>query len=181
MHESKDPAMKSPRKKKFHGRNDVKWLPNSHTCFVCGEGNHAGLQTRFYVEDDKVKTLLQAEEHHCGYRNTVHGGVVAAVLDECMGWAAGRAIGLMCYTGELIVRYVRPVPADRDLVVVAEVVRSSKRLAHVKGVIIDSEGVEYAKSEGRFIPLSVEQTLEVDDNLIYRGDEEQVFDHLRHL
>jgi uncharacterized protein (TIGR00369 family) len=158
---------------------DIAWLPNSHACFVCGEQNHAGLQTRFFIQDDKVKTILQAEPHHCGYRNVVHGGVVAAILDECMGWSAGRAIGLMCYTAELVVRYLRPVPADRDLVVESEITRSNKRLAQATGRIVDSDGVEYARAEGRFMPLSVEQTLEVDDNLLYRGDEVRVFDRLR--
>ncbi|MCP4639518.1 MAG: hotdog fold thioesterase [bacterium] len=155
------------------------YLPTSAPCFVCGEDNHAGLQTRFYVEDGVVKATLSPEPHHCGYDNVVHGGVVAAILDETMGWTAARAITRMCMTGELTVRYLKRVPADRELTVVTELVKASKRMAQTKGALVDSDGEVYARAEARFLPLSVEETLHVDDNLIYRGGEERVFDELR--
>jgi acyl-coenzyme A thioesterase PaaI-like protein len=100
-------------------------------------------------------------------------------MDECMGWAASRAIKRMCYTGELTIRYLKRVPTDGDLVVCSEVKRSSRLLAHVEGRIVDAQGEVYARGEGRFLPLSVEDTLEVDDQLLYRGGEERVFDELR--
>lgn len=154
-------------------------LPNSKPCFVCGEDNPAGLRTRFYVEDGKVKAPLRPLPHHCGYDKVVHGGVIAAILDETMGWAAARASGRMFFTGELTVRYLRPTPSGRPLTACAEVVRVTSRLTEAAGVLVDDDGVEYAKSKGRFVPLSVEATLAVDDALIYRGGEERVFDALR--
>jgi len=154
-------------------------LPNSKPCLVCGEDNPAGLKTRFYVEDGVVKAPLRPEPHHCGYENVVHGGIIAAILDETMGWAAARATGRMFFTGELTVRYLRPTPGDRELTASAEVVRVTSRLTEAKGVLTDEDGIEYAKSKGRFVPLSVEATLAVDDALLYHGDEERVFDKLR--
>lgn len=155
------------------------YLPNSDTCFVCGEENHAGLKARFFVENEVVKMHLEAEEHHCGYHNTVHGGVVAAAIDECMGWAAARAVQRMCVTGELTVRYLSRTPADRRLTVCAEVSRAHRRMVHTVGHIVDDEGHVYARAEARFLPLSVEETLQVDGALNYRGDEEDVFRELR--
>ena len=156
-----------------------RYLPTSETCFVCGEENHAGLRVRFYVEDEKVKMPLKVAEHHCGFKNVVHGGVVAAALDETMGWAAARAIGRMCVTGDLTVRYLRPVPANEDLTVSAWVLRAHRRMVQTEGAMEDGNGTVYARAEGRFLPLTVEETLMVDDALRYRGDEEQVFAHLR--
>lgn len=156
-----------------------KYLPNSASCFVCGEENLAGLRTRFYVEEGQVKMPLAPQQHHCGYANTVHGGVVAAALDECMGWAAARAIQRMCLTGELTVRYLHPVPADRDLTVVAEAVRAHRRMVNTEAYIADVEGKVYARGKGSFLPLSVDETLAVDDQLNYRGGEEEVFTGLR--
>ncbi len=158
---------------------EKKYLPNSKPCFVCGEDNPAGLKTRFYVENGLVKAPLQASPHHCGYRDTVHGGVIAALMDEAMGWAAARATGIMYVTAELAVRYLRPARQDIRLTVVAEVVKTTKRLAEAKAELVDEEGTVYARSTGKFFPLSPEASLEVDDNLIYRGDEERVFDSLR--
>lgn len=158
---------------------DKIYLPNSTTCFVCGEDNVSGLRTRFYVEEDRVKMPLNALEHHCGYENTVHGGIVAAALDECMGWAAARAIRRMCVTAELTVRYIDRVPVAPDLVVEAEVTKAHKRMVNTEARIMDSSGKVYARAEGRFLPLSAEETLRVDDALLYRGGEERVFDGLR--
>lgn len=158
---------------------DRLYLPNSRTCFVCGEDNHSGLRARFYVEEDRVKMPLNALEHHCGYENTVHGGIVAAALDECMGWAAARAIQRMCVTAELTVRYIERVPVSPDLVVEAEVTRAHKRMVQAEARIVDGTGKVFARAEGRFLPLSTEETLKVDDALLYRGDEERVFDGLR--
>jgi uncharacterized protein (TIGR00369 family) len=157
----------------------VQDLPTSPHCFVCGEHNPAGLNARFHVANGFVKMPLTAGDRHCGYPNVVHGGVLAAALDECMGWAAARSIHRMCVTGELTVRYLKPVAPGPGFTVHAEVVRSSRRLVHTKGWITGPDGERHASAEGRFLPLSEQETLRVDDGLVYRGGEERVFDVLR--
>ena len=155
------------------------YLPFSRTCFVCGDENHAGLHTRFYVENGDVKTRLTAREVNCGCKDVVHGGIVAAVLDETMGWAAARALERMCVTGELTVRYILNVPNDREFTVSTRVQKSNRRLALTEGEIVDDEGTTYATATAKFLPLSIEKTLEVDDGLVYLGGEERIFDQLR--
>lgn len=159
--------------------NNRQYLPNSTWCFVCGEDNHAGLQTRFFIEDDYVRTILKPQMYHCGYKNVVHGGIVAAILDETMGWAAARAIGLMCYTGELTIRYVKHVPADRDSIVSAEVVKAGRRMAIIKGTLHSEDGEVFAHAEAKFLPMSAEETAIVDGMLLYKGDEVRMFEHLK--
>jgi len=156
-----------------------KLLPNSHECFVCGEDNPAGLRVRFYCKDGIVKTRWTPAPHHCGYPNVLHGGVIAAVLDECMAWSAARSIGRMCVTGELVVRYRKRVPSDRALTVTSEVTEPGKRLVRTKATLTDDDGEEFAEAFGKFVPTSAQETLDVDDALLYRGDEERVFDALR--
>ena len=159
--------------------SSIQYLPISAPCFVCGKDNEAGLQTRFYVEGGAVKAKLNPQPHHCGYENVVHGGVVVAILDEGMGWAGSLVIKRMCYTAELKVRYLKPVPADKEMTLVTEVIRSTKRLTHSKGSIMDDSGEVYVHGEGRFIALSVKETLLVDDHLIYHEGDARPFDELR--
>lgn len=154
-------------------------LPNSDWCFVCGEDNHAGLQTRFYVEDGKVKARLRPQNHHCGYKGVIHGGIVASILDETMGWAAACAINRMGVTAELTVRYLINVPDDRELTCVTWVEKSNKRLVLTVGELVDDEGTVYATAKAKFTPLSEEKTLEIDDMLNYQGGELRLFDELR--
>ena len=160
-------------------KNGYKTLPRSHSCFVCGIDNSAGLKARFYVKEDRVCMPLEVQPHHCGYPEVVHGGVVAAALDECMAWAANRVLGLMCVTGRLSIRYMHQTPPNAGLEVQAKVKKSNRLLAYTEAVLVDGAGKIYAKAEASFMPLSAEQTLYVDDNMIYTGDEERVFDHLR--
>lgn len=159
--------------------NGKAYLPRSEECFVCGKDNPAGLNTRFYVEDGMVKMRLRARGHHCGYEGVVHGGVVAAALDETMAWAATQAMERMCLTGELTVRYLKPTPAGRDLTVAAEATDSNRRMTRTRARLEDADGVVYARAEGRFLPMTVEDTLYVDDNLLYEGGEVRPFDRLR--
>jgi uncharacterized protein (TIGR00369 family) len=109
----------------------------------------------------------------------LHGGVVAALLDETIAWAANRALARMTVTGELRVRYRKPVPGDREMLVWAEITKSNRRIAYGTGAIVDEQGEEYARAEGSFLPMSAEETLQIDEHLIYRGGEERVFDSLR--
>jgi uncharacterized protein (TIGR00369 family) len=164
---------------KIDPNSDRKYLPNSEQCFVCGETNPAGLKLRFFVEDGLVKALLKPARHHCGYPNVVHGGVVASAIDECMAWAATREFKRMSVTGQLTVRYIKRTPGDRPLTVCAEVTKANRRVTYAQGWIQDEQGTVYARGEGSFLPLTEEDTLFIDNALIYRGGEERVFDELR--
>ena len=154
-------------------------LPNSDWCLVCGEENEAGLQTRFYIEDGIVKATFRPRAHHCGYRGVIHGGIVASVLDETMGWAAAVEINRMCVTGEMTVRYIENATDDRELICVTKAEKSNKRIVYTVGELVDDEGKKYASAKGKFTPLTDAKTLEVDDMLKYRDGDTRLFDELR--
>lgn len=62
--------------------------PNSRHCFVCGVENPHGLHLTFkQTAPDEVTVEYTVPEHFQGYPGVVHGGIVAAMLDE----VAGRA------------------------------------------------------------------------------------------
>ena len=64
--------------------------PTSRMCFVCGRENPTGLHLKFY-EDQQAEQILAEitiPEVYQGYPGVVHGGIVAAILDEVSGRAA---------------------------------------------------------------------------------------------
>jgi len=154
-------------------------LPTSDSCFICGEENPRGLRARFFTEGEWTVLPVRPDSHLCGYPGVVHGGVIAAMLDECMGWAAARAIGRMCVTAELTVRYLHPTPAGVPLETRARCTRANRLLALTEAVLVDAQGTEYARATGKFMPLTDEETLRIDDGMRYRGDEVRVFEPLR--
>jgi acyl-coenzyme A thioesterase PaaI-like protein len=63
-----------------------------------------------------------------GAPGIVHGGIVAAVLDEACGQVA-RLAASPAVTSRLEIRYLAPVPVDQELKVGAEIVESGARSA----------------------------------------------------
>ncbi|CAN5587596.1 hypothetical protein BH10ACT2_BH10ACT2_15820 [soil metagenome] len=79
----------------------------------------------------------------------VHGGFVAAVLDELLG-AAAVVAGLGGFTGTLTVRYLKLTPLDTDLDLAARVEASEGRKVIVTGEI-SANGEVCATAEATFI------------------------------
>ncbi|NPA07323.1 MAG: PaaI family thioesterase, partial [Chloroflexi bacterium] len=63
--------------------------PNSAHCFVCGLRNPYGLKMRFLqIAPDRVRAYAVVPEVYQGYPGVVHGGILAAMMDEVTGRAA---------------------------------------------------------------------------------------------
>jgi len=152
-----------------------RYLPHSHRCYVCGDSNPSGFSVRLYIEGDEVALDFTARKEHAGYSNRVHGGIIAALLDEAMGWAVAREIKLMTYTAEMKVRYRLPVPVEVPLQIRARSTRVDSRLCKAEGEIL-VDGKVGARAEGSFIPMSAEETREVDSYLVYEPDTLRIFD-----
>ncbi len=108
--------------------------PSSRSCFVCGRDNPVGLKMVWenHPEEGEIRSTVTVREEFNGYPGIVHGGILAAMLDE----TAGRAVLLeggpddLMVTAKLEVTYRRPTPTDTPLLVVGRVVsarRSGRR------------------------------------------------------
>jgi uncharacterized protein (TIGR00369 family) len=94
-----------------------------------------------------------------GYRDVAHGGVVAALLDETMGWAA-TVFGKehpMYVTGEITVKYLAPVPVGEEIEVRSRLVEDAGRLAYAEGQLLHG-GKVCARAKGKFVPMTREAT-----------------------
>ncbi|MCL5884119.1 MAG: PaaI family thioesterase [Deltaproteobacteria bacterium] len=138
---------------------EKEYLPHSTGCFLCGEGNACGVRTRFFVEGDAVRARLALPRHVNGYRNVAHGGVLAALLDESIGWAAtvfGRKHP-MYLTGELTVKFLAPVPVGEEIEIASRLVRDAGRIAFGEGEL-SCGGKVCVRATGKFFPMSREET-----------------------
>ena len=154
-------------------------LPWSQTCYLCGESNPLGMQVKFKKDGREVYTECRVDERREGYHGLAHGGIVAALLDETMGWAVALSIGRMCMSAEVTIRYLKPLPVDTDIVVSAKPGRCSRRIGFGEGEVRGADGTLYARASGKFLPISLEETLHVDSMLIYPDGAESIFSELR--
>lgn len=141
---------------------EKEYLPHSSGCFLCGDENPCGVRLKFFVEDGEVRARITLPRHVNGYRNVAHGGVLAALLDESMGWAATVFGGSqrMYLTGELTVKYIAPVPVGEEIEVRSRLVRDAGRIAYGEGELV-SGGEVRVRARGKFLPMSRESTAEV--------------------
>lgn len=146
------------------------YLPHSSGCFLCGVENRSGVRARFFVEGNEVLGRVTLPRHLNGYKDIVHGGVVAALLDETMGWAAtvfGKTHP-MYVTGEITVKYLAPVPVETEVEIRSRLVEDAGRLAYSEGEL-RCGGTVCARARGKFVPMSPEGTAEVIPYLRFEG------------
>ncbi|MBM4433596.1 MAG: PaaI family thioesterase [Chloroflexi bacterium] len=133
-----------------------------HWCFACGRRNPAGMHLDFDVARHSAETTYVGQQRHQGYEGTLHGGVVAALLDETMGWAIFHQ-GIWGVTAKLDVTYRRPVPVGEELRVRAEVVRDRGRAIELHGTVARaSDGEVLAEAAGLFLRMPDERRAELE-------------------
>jgi len=129
-------------------------LPHTRSCFVCGEANPLGLNLRFETDGRLVRTRFEPRPEHAGFRHTVHGGLIATVLDEAMVWACAVQTKQFGFCAELNVRFVHPLSPGQPVTVVAELGANRRgRLFEAKAEFRDAGERVLASATGKYIPL----------------------------
>jgi uncharacterized protein (TIGR00369 family) len=79
---------------------------------VCGDRaiNPAALEVRWWWQEERGRVVghFVPDGRHSGYAGIMHGGLLSALLDECLAWACAVERRSYCVTGELTVRFKRP-------------------------------------------------------------------------
>jgi acyl-coenzyme A thioesterase PaaI-like protein len=117
--------------------------PNSRNCFGCGLENPIGLKLEiFQTEPGVVETTYTAPEHFEGYPGTLHGGIVASILDEVssrahMGVSTNPRF---MFSGKIEIKYRANVPIGKPLKIIGKAGISRGKTAEGWAGIYDEEG-----------------------------------------
>jgi acyl-coenzyme A thioesterase PaaI-like protein len=137
---------------------DNKRQPNSKSCFACGLGNPTGLQLRFDITaPGEVTSIYSVPSQFQGFPGIVHGGIVAAMLDEVC-WRAPMGVDQprFMFTARLDVRYRMNVPLETPLRIVGRVVKSKSRTVTSTGKIYGPGGDVLAEAEALLVHASLD-------------------------
>jgi uncharacterized protein (TIGR00369 family) len=104
---------------------------------------------RFYQDGPgEVSAEFTVPEHFQGYPGVVHGGIVAAMLDEIAGRVhISEDPPRFMYTARMEVRYRRNVPVGQQLRLVGKVGKSRERTASATASIYSAQGELLAEAE----------------------------------
>lgn len=101
-------------------------------CFVCGKQNADGLHLHFeLVGDDRIRTEFIPLKRFQGWKDILHGGIIATILDEVMvNGAYLRQI--MAVTTKLEMRLRRPAAIGARLIFYGQIVKQDSRTVTTK-------------------------------------------------
>ncbi len=121
-----------------------------------------------------VRARFAFGAEHVGFRDTVHGGLSATLLDEIMTWVCAVRAKRFAYCAELNVRYLLPVRPNRELVALAELtVNRRGRLFEAKAELRDAAGTVLVTATGKYLPLKERDAAEMATDFV--GDLSGVF------
>ncbi len=130
--------------------------PNSRHCFICGLENPVGLKLKIYkTEPGVIETSYTAPEHFQGYPGVLHGGIVAAILDEISGRAhmGDPSKPRFMFTGKMEVKYRRNVPIGKPLKIVGKAGKSKGKMGEGWAGIYDEAGTLLAEAKALLIDV----------------------------
>jgi acyl-coenzyme A thioesterase PaaI-like protein len=133
-------------------------------CFGCGPANPQGLHLTFTTDTSNPEAItatahLQLDRMHEGPPGHIHGGIVAALLDEAMS-KLNRPLNVLAMTRHMEVDYLKPAPLYQPLVLVARHLNRDtkpdgtpdRKLFH-QAELQRPDGTVLARSKGLFIAL----------------------------
>jgi acyl-coenzyme A thioesterase PaaI-like protein len=136
-------------------------VPPHHdpACWGCGDAPGGIRLPRPKIEGaSDYEAWFAFDERHQGAPGIVHGGLVAAALDEACGllstWYRFPTV-----TARIFVRYRRPVPINTELLVRARLASERGRRLHVEGEITDGGDETLAEARAAFLHVPLEHFL----------------------
>ena len=123
-------------------------------CFVCGPDNPCSLraESRFDTEKGEVIFTHHFKGHETGApgkTRLVHGGALAALLDEAQGVLAHH-IGHIVMTDQLHMKYHKATPIANAVKIHAWVTTVRKRRLYTRATIENLDGDLLVSSSGRW-------------------------------
>jgi len=126
-------------------------LSDDQYCFACGPLNPIGLRMEVSFQDNKAFSRLSLRREFQGWKDMVHGGVVATILDEIMAHAVIHYIG-QAVTTSLQITYRAPLHVEDEIEVVGYVAERKRRLAIARAEISIPGGDKViATGESKFL------------------------------
>lgn len=134
--------------------------PNSRDCFVCGLGNDHGLGMRFYsAGPGQVEARYTVAPSFQGYPGIVHGGIIAAMLDEVVGRVMmTEDPNRFFMTAKLEIRYRSPVPVGEELRLHGQLEKEKGRMSFAHGTLFLADGTLAVEASAAMVDWTREAT-----------------------
>lgn len=145
-----EPARGIGNNREIVDRDGRRYAFADHNCFACGLENPIGMRLHIELGEGTAAARWTAGEHHVGWSDKLHGGIIATLLDEVMAWAPS-SFDSWAVTAEMTVRYRSPAMPGEELRAEGRVVQRRRRIYDVRGEVRGGDGRVIAEAHGRYL------------------------------
>jgi len=139
------------------------WTHNhEYDCFACAPNNPIGLHMTFYEDNDDVVSYWQPSEHYQGWLNTLHGGIIATLIDEVCAWVITRKLQTTGMTTNLNVTYKHPLHTDEQQITLRARIKEMRRnIATLEAEVYNTEDELCASAVVTYYTMNAERAKEM--------------------
>jgi acyl-coenzyme A thioesterase PaaI-like protein len=133
---------------------ELRRLDDYDYCFACGVNNPIGLRMEVQYAPETARSRITLPRQFEGWKDIIHGGIVATLLDEIMAHAVLQHVG-DAVTTALTVSYRAALRVDQQVEVIGRIKERNRRGVVAEAEMRTVDGAKLlAKAESRFILLS---------------------------
>jgi uncharacterized protein (TIGR00369 family) len=112
-----------------------------YQCFGCSPNNEMGLRLEFWDEGEFVTAKWTPRQSFEGFRNVLHGGIQATLLDEIASWVVQTRCKTVGVTCSMEIKYRCPVlVSEGEIILRARVKEAGKRMAIIESELLGNDG-----------------------------------------
>ena len=128
-------------------------LEDDQMCFACGSKNPIGLKLRFTLDEDStLHAEFTPQKVHQGYKDIVHGGIIALVLDEVMVnllWKLGRP----AISARIEVRLSQSVKVGETIYFEGRISKDGRKVIHTQAKAMKKDHTVVASATAKCVEV----------------------------
>lgn len=151
----------------------VRAIPLDENCFATHDNPSEGVGLKVYVtEEDYVVGLCRTKKCHQGYENTIHGGIISTYFDEVLWYSTiVKDKDTIAVTVEMTVKYLKSIPVEEDIRIIAKPMHQDGRHLYVDGYILRSDDEVAAEATAHFLIVNPDHELNNAEVKLYFSDD----------
>jgi uncharacterized protein (TIGR00369 family) len=138
-------------------------IPGSleYQCFGCSPNNEIGLRLEFWDAGEYVTAKWMPRKSLEGFRNVLHGGIQATLLDEIASWVVQTRCKTVGVTSSMDIKYRGPVlVSEGEITLRARIKEAGTRIAIIEAELLGNDGKLCASAVVKYFLFNAEKASE---------------------
>ena len=129
-----------------------------YQCFGCSPNNEIGLHLEFWDEGEYVIAKWIPRKSLEGFRNVLHGGIQATLLDEIASWVVQTRCKTVGVTSSMDIKYRCPVlVSEGEITLRGKVKEAGSRIATIEAELLGNDGNLCASAVVKYFLFNAEK------------------------